>query len=487
MFFIINNDADYDLWHRMAVGSVFFNTGTILYHDIYSYLPTKTLWIDHEWGSGVIFYFFYNNFGDTGLFFLKIICFLAVIFLIWKTIKLINNEENKYRILYFSCLIIGLLPGFLSTIRSQVFTYVLFTLFIYLLERLRKNDNKIIWIFPAIMLVWTNVHGGFLSGLGLIAIYIIGETINKKRTIKYLSIFIVSSLVTLINPYGIQFWLFMSEAVTMPRPYITEWQPLNLFDSLTNWIGFKIFLTVVIVGYAFKLASGTRKFDWTKIIVLLVTFYLSIKHQRHCMFFIITAAIFGYEYFYQLLNYIWNKLKINLENKLNFINSNLGIFTVYTIQYIPLVIIIGGLCLMNKPTIKVPETMYPVHAVEFIKINKLNGNLLTCFNWGSYVLWKLYPQCLVSIDGRYEEVYPNNIYEEISTFSSGISGWDKVLSKYKNDIILIYTNSKTYKKLKKLKNWKLIYQDKWASVFIPTKLNKLKWNMPKIKTHGLEK
>ena len=46
---------DYDLWARLAVGSVFFQTGHVLRHDVFSYLPPKALWVDHEWRSGVLF------------------------------------------------------------------------------------------------------------------------------------------------------------------------------------------------------------------------------------------------------------------------------------------------------------------------------------------------------------------------------------------------------------------------------------------------
>ncbi len=48
--------ADADIWHRLAVGKIFFQTGWVLKHDIFSYALTKPVWVDHEWGSGVIFW-----------------------------------------------------------------------------------------------------------------------------------------------------------------------------------------------------------------------------------------------------------------------------------------------------------------------------------------------------------------------------------------------------------------------------------------------
>ena len=52
-FIIIKSNADLDLWHRMAVGKIFSQLGSIIYNDIFSYFPTKEMWVDHEWLSGV--------------------------------------------------------------------------------------------------------------------------------------------------------------------------------------------------------------------------------------------------------------------------------------------------------------------------------------------------------------------------------------------------------------------------------------------------
>ncbi|MCK7527911.1 MAG: hypothetical protein MZV64_65070 [Ignavibacteriales bacterium] len=111
----------------------------------------------------------------------------------------------------------------------------------------------------------------------------------------------------------------------------------------------------------------------------------------------------------------------------------------------------------TSPEIKVKDGDYPAKAIEFIKINNLKGNLLVPFNWGSYAFWKLYPRCLVSIDGRFEEVYPNEVYHDISNFTFYYKGWEKALEKYKNDIILIETGSKTLNELMKVRDWALVY------------------------------
>ena len=45
--------ADYDLWGYLAFGRALWETGQFPYRDLFSYTPTKPLWVYHEWLTGV--------------------------------------------------------------------------------------------------------------------------------------------------------------------------------------------------------------------------------------------------------------------------------------------------------------------------------------------------------------------------------------------------------------------------------------------------
>ena len=72
--------------------------------------------------------------------------------------------------------------------------------------------------------------------------------------------------------------------------------------------------------------------------------------------------------------------------------------------------------------------MYPVKEVEFIKQNHLNGKILVNFGLGSYVSYKLYPQNLIFMDGRYEEVYYDYMVPMLKNFYLANQNWDEILS-----------------------------------------------------------
>jgi len=465
------NSPDLDLWARLAVGSIFFQTGNVLKHDIFSYLPTKDIWIDHEWASSVVFYFFVKYMGDWGIFTLKALIIFAIFILIIKTINLQRDKDHDSAgIFYFIFLGFSLLPGIASLIRCQMFSYLFFTLWIYALERIRRGENKFIWMFPVTMLFWVNMHGGFLTGIGLIIIYALGELLNRKNYIKYFGILALIIPVTLINPYGFKFWNFIIEAAFMPRPYIPEWNPVNLsgpihvFQGIKIHVlaGFMIFALLTLIACA-RMLMKKEKSDWTRIIMIIILLYASVRHQRHAEFFVLAVSGLFYHHYVDLINpvqkFIKNYFTGNTYKIWNLIKYNFGY------------IILAAIFIYSLPrlsySIVVDPFAYPTGSLEFIKQNNISGNLAIPYNWGSYAFWKLYPRCKVLIDGRYEEVYPLDAAGPAMQFSQHEGDWQAVLRNYHADVIVLPKGKYPLADIEKLTDWKLVYQDKSSVLLLP--------------------
>jgi len=468
IYFIIAgyNEADWDLWHRLAAGKLFLKTGVAPKVDIFAYTPTKDLWIDHEWGAGVIFYFLAEKFGSAGLSLLK----FCLIFLTFLPVFLINRlkseKSNCYRITFYLLFFYAILFGFLDTIRSQTFTFALFAIWLYLLELVRRGNNKLLFVFPVMTVIWANLHGGFLAGLGILALYGIGEALNRRNCAKYFLTAAISGGLTIINPYGVKYWQFLTEAVTLPRVFITEWQPL-LTGGLGFALGFKIFLLLAIFALPYVLIKKRREINWAEILILIITCCLSFKHVRHNVFFVIVAAAYMQEYIYSAFKYYFSFLHTKIFFHVNLVKEILIYGVIFcvgflTVFFIPL-------------KVNVSEERYPVKSVEFIKRNGLSGNLLVLFNWGGYSLWKLYPHCRVAIDGRYEEVYHTDLVNESARFHYLGKDWIDFMKKYKTDLMLIDKTYPVFSELLYLDNWKLVYQDKISAIFIPVEKHREQW------------
>jgi len=473
------NRSDWDLWARFAVGKIFSQLGNVLPHDIFAYTPTKLFWVDHEWGAGAIFYYLAHHFGDAGLLSLKFIILLGIFLFVFLTNQNRANEDKPYRISYYILLLIALLPAFDNVLRSHAFTYFFFALWIYVLDQVRKGQNKLIWIFPVTMVIWANTHGGFLAGLGIVALFTIGELINKRNPLKYLLILVLSIIATLVNPYGIKYWSFLISAVSMNRPYIGEWAPLNLFASITQVLGFKIFIVLTLLSLVYMFKKRFKEINWAEILILAVTFYMSLKHIRHIIFFCIASASYIYYWLYPAINWYTFNIIGRIYSLFPALLRKFGKVFRETFIY-SIIFIISFVSLVSLPRkIAVNENVFPARAVKFIQINHLSGNLLVLFNWGSYALWKLYPQCHIAVDGRYEEVYPDSVIDDVARFHYMKIGWDGLLRKYHTDLMLIPLDYKDlYAQVSMLDDWQEVYKDKIAAVFVPKSMNKKKWQIP---------
>ena len=116
--------------------------------------------------------------------------------------------------------------------------------------------------------------------------------------------------------------------------------------------------------------------------------------------------------------------------------------------------------------------------MEFIKQNKLEGNLLSNFGYGSFIAYKLYPQNKIYMDGRYEEVYNNDLIILLKQFYLIENNWDEILKKYPPDIMILENWYPIYEKINQEKDWIKAYETEMFGVFIKKELKKEKYIQP---------
>jgi hypothetical protein len=460
---------DFDLWARLAVGSLVFQTGHVLKHDIFSYLPTKDLWVDHEWGSGVVLYGFVRGFGDHGLFVVKGLLLYAIFLMVLRTIGAGEHKKTPSP-LYFVFLGYALFPGIASLVRSQMFTYLFFIIWIYALETIRRGGKKFLWVFPVTMLFWVNMHGGFVAGIGLVLLYALGDLLNRRSLRPYLWIGLSILPVTLINPYGFALWRAMVEAYLMPRPFIPEWNPISLggprqiifgipFHHLT---GFMLLVGMTaLVGIRSLLRK--EKPDWTRVVVLAGLLVLGVRHQRHVVFFTLAASALMVDRFDGLLDPFRRLLARLFPQGSTKIQAGARWGFGFLLPALVFILIIPKL----SYGVNIDYRQFPVGSLEFIKQNGLTGNLATSFDWGSYASWKLYPQCKVMLDGRYEEVYPDDVFDLAIRFAVRKDAWWEALTRFPTDIVVLPKFFYSRMDLAHLPGWRPVYEDFVSVVLLP--------------------
>ncbi len=444
------NNYDFDLWARLIAGMGVIDGGHVLTQDFLSYTPVHTWW-DHEWGAGVIFYFFLKYFGPFSLIVLQAFMLFGIFFTASRVIKLRTNI-CPYNILFYFFALIAVMPNLNSPIRCHMFSFLLFTVFIYIYEKVRLGNNKLLYLVPVIILLWNNIHGGVVAGLGLTAMYALGEFLNKKPFKKYLITLAVSCLVLFINPWGYDYIKFLLMANTMKRPYIMEWWGIFSQYYMFKYIIFKIFM-IVVCGIEFLQIKKTnwQKIDKVKYIILTATLYLAITHVKLLPFFAIASLCFVYEDLPQFKDKI----------------------ICYALIFISMLTFA-----IKDFSIPLGMDAYPIKEVEFVKQNNLKGKILVNFGLGSYVSYKLYPNNLIFMDGRYEEVYYDYMVPMLKEFFLVNPNWHETLEYFPPDVMIIENYYPIYNKLKEDKEWKAVYEGKVFGVFLPVSKSNREFKQP---------
>jgi len=465
----LNNFPDNDLWARLIAGAHIVEKLSILKYDFLSYTPTHP-WYDHEWGASVFFYIALKYFGDSGLILLKGLLAALTVFVCFKTVELRKPKSTTaYNILYFAFMFLAVHKALGSTTRCLLFTCLFFSIFIYILERARLGSKKNLIFLPFLMILWSNIHGGCISGLGLIAVYCAGEFLNKKSIKPYIYTLIACLLCLFINPYGIEYVKFLFYAAAMKRDFITEW--ISPFHKvyLTKYMRFKIYMVIMLLTqilYIIKTKTNYKSLDKTKLLLILLVTYLSVMKIRHQTFFIFTAGTLLYDEFYYLFNSVMKfvRRKLKIENQ-EFISS-FCLAKEVIVYFLLLIISLPPLISKNKE-IRITETEYPRYAIEFIKINNLKGNLFINFDWGSYAAYKLYPDNLIAMDGRYEEVYNPDLLLELKNFHLVKHDWYKIIRDYKTDVMVLEKKYPVYNVILNHPDWELVFENNLSGVFVP--------------------
>lgn len=456
--------VDYDIWGYLSFGRVFWENGYFPYQDIFSYTPTKPLWVYHEWLTGIIFYPILKYSGPTGLQLLRYIIIVLTIYLMYLT-ALKKGAKPIFTFVCLSLAIILLSYGYALVVRAQIFTYLFFIFTIYIIEIARKDQKwfVLLWLLP-IQVLWCNLHGGFVAGLGVICLYALGEGLSGRKFVPFIIILFPAILVTLINPYGIEYWRYAIHAVSMPRPEITEW--FSVWFSLKNNImlyAIIAFITLSVICLLLFIFQGKRYL--TETLIIAATIYLGAKHVRHMIFL---SIVFG-AFLPVIISELWDTIskKRTFFTRLPWLTPiMLAIFFLSANFFVTKSFRVNRISLVPSFSIMAPNNLFPAGALKWMEENNFQGKILPLFQWGEYLIWSCHPKCSVAMDGRYETVYLEHVHKEYFDFLQGREGWQVFLNKYPHDAVLLQAKTKTHFMMLKETKWKVAYSDSYSVLFI---------------------
>ncbi len=465
-------------WH-ISTARWLIENKSIPYHEFLSWTKEGEIFINPETFSHLIFYFFYYTGGEKGLFLLKIINLILMGF----SVSFLFSVFSKS---YFN--LIWVIPSFfiailnLSDLRPDNYTFILFTFLLSFLH-IRKDKEEIdfkdiLYIFT-IFILWVNLHGGYIYGLILIAIFFTGSVLNEnllfiygenknisfKKSKKYLLFLIPALIGSLINPYSYKIYsVFFEHYINLSKfqKYIVEWQEFEIKQP--NLLFFIIFMTASCISYLIYFIKY-RKVNFIEIFLLFFFTINSLLHIRLASYAYVTGL-------YILLQVFRDKINI-LKYKISFLLPVIIFLSYISYNLIPF----NTISLINN------RFYIPYNGtksmINFIKNNYAYLKDLKMYNgWniGGYLEWHLYGYKKTFMAGRY--IFSDMLVEYINIYNSK-EDFEKFMIKYDIEMIVLPVSQQftpftykikdhTYKVLRPIYNIPIDF-NRWALVYFDTR------------------
>ncbi len=457
-----------DTWWMLASGREIVNNYTIPKTDVFSYTAYGKPWINHEWLSSVIFYKLYQWGGWAFLYIFKIVFILAAYI-----ISLYSSYKKSNSV--FASVLAGLWMVAVSggdmyfDIRAYIFTYLFLAISILLLNlEFENNKNTLLWL-PLITLLWANTHGGFILIFVLLLIYNIsfgteymlhirGKNLSLTPHLKKgWAVLCFMFLSSLANPYGYHILLypFSFHKDVFYRKHLIEW-------IAPDYFGRNIFLTITVVVVFILLVLFRKKMNLKDFLLYIAFTHLAMTTVRHSVLYSIACM--------PLVAVIIREIERMkpLERLLNVTQK----YGTIPIAIIGLLYFLPQFYNIDYSNLNMEKTLFPKAGVLFIKMNPIPPPMYNPYEWGGYMIWHLYPNYKVFIDGRANTVYPESVYKESLISMRGDVGWEKILNKYKINFVICnkflrdVNNHHLPDVLQKSPQWYLIFEDDVEMIFV---------------------
>jgi hypothetical protein len=369
--------------------------------------------------------------------------------------------------------------------RPHVLSWLFALAWFWILDSTERDRIRARWLgaLPLLMLLWVNVHGGFLLGLVLLAIYWLGSVwtwvssqetrledslrkIESGRRVRQLTgVGLLSIAATFINPYGWKLHAHIYSYLTnhFLMDHIDEFQSPNF-----HGIAQKCFLALLLVAVA-ALAAGGRKLRLSEILLALFAVYAGLYASRNIPVSSMLLVL--------LVGPLLPLLKSwGFVQRMSAADSGLRgqIWAIFATAAVLLIAANGGRVGSSQwMDAHFDPGRMPVEAVNFIERSGVRAPILSPDYWGGYLIYRLYrpyPHNPVVIDDRHD-FYGETFLKLYLKMVHVEPGWDEFLRFHQIGYLLLPRNVALTTVISATPGWKSIYSDDVAIVFMRTGLS----------------
>jgi hypothetical protein len=424
-------DPDY-FWHVTA-GQWIAEHGRVPNTDPFSFSWAGQPWTPHEWLSELLMYWLVSGIGQTGALFAFGLFPAAIVI---SQGLMLSRQGVGLRAFALPAVLIGLVITPYVTLRPQAISWLLLSLLIWFLLELKPDRPWRALLLVPFFVLWANLHGVYVIGLGVVAVYclftIIGRTpmSQAKRPMAVAAIgAVLASMVTPAGPIGILYPFRYVELSDWGLANIQEWQSPS-FHEPAHWP----FLAMIVwVG----LNAGRRTPGWL-VMLSWVGIGLGLLALRN----VPIAAVFCLP-----------TLALGMQARLQERAARRAVeprqrpasvaFARRVLEIgVAVIIIIGSLFVLvprglGDGVAANVDKRFPVQGVALLKEADPDARVLADYGWGGYVIHELYSSgARVFVDGR-NDMYDQQVLEDYDVIKNADPGWEAVADRYGVEALLL--------------------------------------------------
>lgn len=464
-----------------------------------------------EWGFEAVLYLVYAAAGEYGVSFL----IWAVVFGIFLFLFRSMTLRGAHPII--AVLAIFAFSGFLRIRiqpRPEIFTYLFISMTIFLLSEYYFGKRRnLIYLFPAMILVWANSHPTYLMAFALCGAFFTDALLRaawrKEFRWPLLRGWILPPVLTGIaglllsglNPHGYG-WLLAPLHMISRGAGTGSSAILQSISELTpvKGTGFFVYYKAALVFAALSLCLGAagRRIYLLDLFLFVIAFkgawdsaravsmmglFLSPGASLHLTGFLSAAA----GWFSKPSRHKTEKPKIHARQRgkkgdsvapdpqPSPLPARMSSGHAFLVALVMLALLgFGGTTLAFSFSqlefgVGITEHKFSFRAAEFLRKNPVPGKMFNFFDIGGFLDWQLYPGALTFIDGR---TYNQQVFLEHQVVTGGMQGWERIVDKYGITYFVLKTMDSSgmilpiVPVLANDPNWALVFSDGLFVVFV---------------------
>jgi hypothetical protein len=242
--------------------------------------------------------------------------------------------------------------------------------------------------------------------------------------------------------------------------YIQEWRSPDFHNPLFQA------LALLLLATFSALALSNKRPRPSQLLMLVATAWATLRSGRNVAFFALVATPLLAEHSWTLItSHGWDRW-LNASEKRQ---PDGRLAPKIVLNGFLLVIVLSVVALgvtravAQQPLVEAQK--FPAAAVDFIRDRKPPQPIFNEYEWGGYLIWKLYPDYRVYIDGR-ADVYGDRLVEEWLEAHDGNTNWREPLENHGIRTVLVKPDVALASLLRQDSGWRKVFEDKQAVIFV---------------------